>query len=456
MTVVDTDFDQNSTTVDDDDGGGGAIYVADSGEVDLSDSLFTDNSSATDGGGVNLVRTGAATVSDAAFIGNSANDADGANGGALDFDENSDVTIERSLFRDNTSADDGGAVDFGSAATGNASIIESIFEDNDALATSSNDGGGAIRFGAEPTISITASTFSGNSSTGAGGAILFDGAHTTATIENSTFQGNTTSDGAVIDARQAGYSLNHVTMAAAQDVASESDLSLTSTAVDGCDVTGTLTSDHSFDTGGKCGLSGTGDISGPDQRLLPLADNDGKEAGIRGAEEVIQTMLPTFLSPLTNAGASLTEDQRGVARPYGPAPDIGATEWEYDPERGYDPFTDDDGSIFENDIEWIAWHEITKGCNPPTNTLFCPGNPVTREAFAAFMSRALGLTEIDPDIDFVDVPDSNIFKNDILRLATAGITKGCNPPTNDMFCPGDDVKRDTFAAFMKRSLRPGG
>jgi hypothetical protein len=50
-------------------------------------------------------------------------------------------------------------------------------------------------------------------------------------------------------------------------------------------------------------------------------------------------------------------------------------------------FVDDDGSIFENDIEWMADHAITLGCNPPTNNQYCPKNNVTREQMAAFMHR---------------------------------------------------------------------
>jgi hypothetical protein len=51
---------------------------------------------------------------------------------------------------------------------------------------------------------------------------------------------------------------------------------------------------------------------------------------------------------------------------------------------------------------------------------------------------------------FTDVPDSNIFHDDIAWLADAGVTLGCNPPTNDRFCPGDNVTRQQMAAFMHR------
>ncbi|MCP3997117.1 MAG: S-layer homology domain-containing protein [bacterium] len=50
-------------------------------------------------------------------------------------------------------------------------------------------------------------------------------------------------------------------------------------------------------------------------------------------------------------------------------------------------FVDDDSSIFESDIEWLAAANVTKGCNPPTNDRFCPDAAVTRGQMAAFMHR---------------------------------------------------------------------
>lgn len=51
---------------------------------------------------------------------------------------------------------------------------------------------------------------------------------------------------------------------------------------------------------------------------------------------------------------------------------------------------------------------------------------------------------------FTDVPDSNIFHDDITWLADAGVTLGCNPPSNDRYCPSDNVTREQMAAFMRR------
>ena len=113
-------------------------------------------------------------------------------------------------------------------------------------------------------------------------------------------------------------------------------------------------------------------------------------------------------------------------------------------------FTDDDYSIFEADIEWLALQGITRGCNPPINDHFCPEESVTRGQMAAFLVRALHLT--DPGtVDFID-DNNSIFQADIEKLATAGITKGCNPPTNNMYCPNGNVTRGQMAAFLVRAL----
>jgi hypothetical protein len=116
-----------------------------------------------------------------------------------------------------------------------------------------------------------------------------------------------------------------------------------------------------------------------------------------------------------------------------------------------DPFVDDDESIFQADIERLAAAGITKGCNPPGNTRFCPDGKVTREQMAAFLVRALGYTD-DGGGDLFADDDVSIFEGDIDRMATAGVTKGCNPPTNDRFCPTAYVTRGQMAAFLHRAL----
>ena len=116
-----------------------------------------------------------------------------------------------------------------------------------------------------------------------------------------------------------------------------------------------------------------------------------------------------------------------------------------------DHFVDDDDSIFERDINALAEARITLGCNPPANDEFCPNDPVTRGAMAAFLVRGLGYTDDGGGDLFIDDDDS-VFERDIDRLGTARVTRGCNPPANDRFCPREVVTRAQMASFVARAL----
>ncbi len=171
------------------------------------------------------------------------------------------------------------------------------------------------------------------------------------------------------------------------------------------------------------------------------------------------------------------------------------------------PFNDVEGNIFEDAIEWLFEESITVGCNPPNNDLFCPNGKVTRGEMAVFISRALGLSAPSADhftddtdkfyesaanrlfeagitvgcggtsycgdqpipreqmavflvralglpptgADYFIDDENSPFENHINRIAEAKITLGCNPPTNDRFCPYDTVTRGQMAAFFKRA-----
>jgi hypothetical protein len=93
------------------------------------------------------------------------------------------------------------------------------------------------------------------------------------------------------------------------------------------------------------------------------------------------------------------------------------------PTSQYDYFGDDEGSVFAADINSIAGVGITQGCNPPTSSRYCPDETITRGQMAAFLRRTLSLPP-GPEV-FSDDNDS-IFEDDINALAAAGIAKGCS------------------------------
>ncbi|MEA2023394.1 MAG: CapA family protein [Actinomycetota bacterium] len=113
-------------------------------------------------------------------------------------------------------------------------------------------------------------------------------------------------------------------------------------------------------------------------------------------------------------------------------------------------FTDDNGNVHEGSIEAIAVEGITRGCNPLTGTRYCPNESLTRGQMAAFIRRALNLSPSPADY-FTD-DEASVFESDINAIAAAGITRGCNPPANDRYCPDRNVTREQMAALLRRAF----
>jgi hypothetical protein len=114
-------------------------------------------------------------------------------------------------------------------------------------------------------------------------------------------------------------------------------------------------------------------------------------------------------------------------------------------------FLDDDEMTQEPFIEALAASGVTKGCNPPDNDRFCPNESVTRGQMASFLVRALDLPPAPEPGQFTD-DDESAHEADIEALFAAGITRGCNPPENTAFCPDRAVSRGEIAAFLVRAF----
>lgn len=117
---------------------------------------------------------------------------------------------------------------------------------------------------------------------------------------------------------------------------------------------------------------------------------------------------------------------------------------------GQNYFIDETGHLFEEDIHALFEAGITRGCDPPDNFRFCPDDPVTRGEMAAFLNRAFGYPATGGN-RFGD-DDGTVFEADIDAIAAAGVTAGCNPPDNDEFCPDQTVTRAEMASFLARAL----
>ena len=123
------------------------------------------------------------------------------------------------------------------------------------------------------------------------------------------------------------------------------------------------------------------------------------------------------------------------------------------PQASDQGFTDIANSVFVNAINSIALEGITLGCNPPANDRYCPDEITSRGQMAGFFTRALNLPPAG-DQGFTDIANS-VFVNAINSIAVEGITRGCNPPANTNYCPEDPILRQQMASFFLRAYIAG-
>ncbi len=106
-----------------------------------------------------------------------------------------------------------------------------------------------------------------------------------------------------------------------------------------------------------------------------------------------------------------------------------------------------DGSTFSGDVRWLGEQGITRGCNPPWRDDFCPRRTLTRAEAATMLVRALDLPLSTVD-RFAD-DDGTTHEESIDALAAAGITRGCSETS---FCPNQPLTRAQMASLIARAL----
>ena len=218
-------------------------------------------------------------------------------GGGL-YVSNGSVTLTGGQVRDNAATgvgwgDAGGGMylSLGSATLSSVPIVENTAQ----------DGGGFFNWGG--TLTLVNATVSHNAATNDGGG-LYGGIGTTV-LTYTTVASNTAMG------RGGGVLADTGVAALGNTVLAYNDPS-------NCE--GILTSSgHNLESGTTCGLNATGDITGTDPLLAPLAEDGGT---------LVHALVKD--SPAIDEGLCLVEpaiDQRGVSRPQGDACDIGAYEF---------------------------------------------------------------------------------------------------------------------------------
>ena len=231
---------------------------------------------------------------------------------------------------------------------GTLTVINSTFSGNSAKRDSGADGGGILND--QGTATVTSSTFSSNSSDGGGGGI----ANTTGTLAviNSTFSGNSARSGGgissggtltVINSTFSGNSAATFPFNLGGGIWIFGNATLKNTLLakspsgGNCSISsfgGLISQGHNLSDDGTCAVSltQTGDLNNTPAGLDPsgLTNNGGPTQTIAllatsPAVDAIPVSPVDYCADL--AGNPVTTDQRGVARPKGPACDIGAFEW---------------------------------------------------------------------------------------------------------------------------------
>ena len=242
---------------------------------------------------------GTVTLNDSTISGNSVP----AAGGIFNDHDGMLTLINSTVSNNRATAAGGGIINFGTMT-----MINSTVSGN-----SSNFGGGGIfqRFSGN-TMTMTNSTISGNSAPLGGGIVNLDGS--TATLINTTVSNNSASrGGSILNTEAAGATTSFSTI--------NLNNSIIANSTSGGDCVrdlGTINAEYTLIEGGLGCVNGinSNNLTG-DPNLGPLQNNGGPTE--------THALLPG--SRAIDAGNStLTTDQRGIARPQGPAPDLGSFE----------------------------------------------------------------------------------------------------------------------------------
>jgi large repetitive protein len=175
---------------------GGAVYLHNNVTATISNSTFSGNTATTTGGAIES--RGVLTVTNSSFSSNTS----GALGGAIDASSTTaTLSVTGSSFTGNQ-AEAGGALNINTNAGNSSSITTSVFQNNHTavVAGGVDENGGAIRIDTDGNVTITKSSFTGNTANVNGGAIYFNdnatqGSAPTLTANYNRIVGNTAVSG---------------------------------------------------------------------------------------------------------------------------------------------------------------------------------------------------------------------------------------------------------------------
>lgn len=124
--------------------------------------------------------------------------------------------------------------------------------------------------------------------------------------------------------------------------------------------------------------------------------------------------------------------------------------------KGKLPFTDITTThSFYKEIYWMWERGITTGTKQANGTVkYLPGDPLTREAMAAFIFRVKGASYTPPTKSpFVDVPTTHQFYRQIAWMYAKNISSGTVTTAGREYQPKVNTTREATAPFMRRAAQ---
>jgi hypothetical protein len=117
--------------------------------------------------------------------------------------------------------------------------------------------------------------------------------------------------------------------------------------------------------------------------------------------------------------------------------------------EGYKSFADIDGHWAQGSINKLAGRLITNGIE---EHLFAPQQVITRAEMTALLLRAMGFTNSKHEAIFTDVHDNDWFAPYVATAAKLGLVEG----DQSLFRPGDSITREELAVLITRAMKLAG
>jgi hypothetical protein len=402
------------------------IFSISGGTAKIDGLTIANGNLASDGGGMSIFQA-TVTLTDCVLSNNSASN---VGGGIINF--GGTLTLINSVLSDNSAGDSGGGID--NFSTANLMLINSIFDHN-----VSKDIGGAID-NSGGTVTINNSTLSSNSAINGSAIGCSNGV---VALMNSTLKGNSAANyGGGIDNFISNLSLINSTLAgnlagirgggihnvSATITLTSSTVSDNSAAISGGGIindSGIVTVINAIAAGNHAATNP--DIQGSFTQTKSLTNMSAAAAGLGvlgnyGGPTQTIPLLPG--SPAIDAAGSSTDmfDQRGVPRPFGPAPDIGAFEF-IPTNRTVDENSDiDDGNYTTGHLSLREAVKLANANPGPDTITFNLGGPatITLGGTQLTLTDTTGKTTITGPVATLLTIDAN-YKSRALQI-NSGVT----------------------------------